>query len=136
MSTRFLPSRFGVLNLRKRDIVYASCFLEPKYHTNSPLLFELSYIAIILFDTLLFLLALLRMGAMRRLSKESFNPRTSLVSILLRDGESTTVFFPSSIIHIRLSLSDPRYRLVCVCCYYFPRTWKRSNSVAQCTDDQ
>ncbi|KLO04809.1 hypothetical protein SCHPADRAFT_947425 [Schizopora paradoxa] len=70
------------INGTNGDVISASCFTGPNLHTNSPLFFKLLYIAIILFDTLIFVLALVRMGAMR-LTKESYS---SLVLLLLRDG--------------------------------------------------
>ncbi len=53
--------------------------------SESPLLFKLSYISIILFDTLVFLLAVARMGRMY-LEEQFYRSHSSIVSILLRDG--------------------------------------------------
>jgi len=65
---------------------FISCFALPNFGTNeSPLLFKISYISIILFDTFIFLLAIARMGKMYR-AKRLHRPHSSIISILLRDG--------------------------------------------------
>lgn len=54
----------------------------------SPMVFKLSYIALILFDTLMFLLAAMKTGMIYR-SRLLLGSQSSLVSILLRDGEES-----------------------------------------------
>jgi len=73
------------------------CFAQPNFDTNeSPLLFNFSYIFIIIFDASIFLLAVGRMGRMYR-AKELYMSHTSIVSILLRD---------SSILYAILAISN------------------------------
>jgi len=65
---------------------FISCFVQPDFGTfESPFLFKLSYTAIILFDTFIFLLAVARMGRMYR-ARQQHRQYSSVVSILLRDG--------------------------------------------------
>ncbi|KLO16165.1 hypothetical protein SCHPADRAFT_901697 [Schizopora paradoxa] len=63
-----------------------SCFALPNFNTDdSPMLYELSYISVILFDTLVFFLAALKTGRMYSQS-QLYGSHSSIVSILLRDG--------------------------------------------------
>jgi len=66
------------------NIVSSSCFLTP--FTNGQLLrYELSYIAIILFDTWIFILSVTRIWRMYR-ARRLFHSYSSVLNILLRDG--------------------------------------------------
>jgi len=60
------------------------CFVTPSLR-ESMLCYELSYIAIILFDTWIFVLSVTKMGNMYR-EKRLFHSESSIVNILLRDG--------------------------------------------------
>lgn len=66
-------------------VTFSSCFTQPSFNNESPLLFKLSYVAIILFDTFIFVLAAARTGWMYR-AKQLRRSHSSIVSILLRDG--------------------------------------------------
>jgi len=78
----------GFLN---SEIGLSSCFMSPDPSNESPLLFELSYIAVILFDTLICVLSVWRTGRMYRVGIRA-NSNSSLASILLRDGCILYVF--------------------------------------------
>jgi len=63
---------------------FSSCFADP-ITRESLIFFKLSYIAIILFDTLMFVMALVKTGRMYH-AEQLNKSRSSIVSILLRDG--------------------------------------------------
>jgi len=66
--------------------VSSFCFPTPNFARNDSLsIYRLSYIANIFFDTLVFILAVFRMGCMRR-AKLLYRSQSSIVSILFRDG--------------------------------------------------
>jgi len=63
-----------------------ACFAAPNFLRGVSLFrFRMSYIAILFFDTLMFIMALIRIGRMYR-PKQLNSSRSSIVSILLRDG--------------------------------------------------
>jgi len=63
---------------------FSSCFADPMTR-EALMVFKTSYIAIILFDTLMFVMALVKTGRMYRAERLN-KSRSSIVSILLRDG--------------------------------------------------
>ncbi len=67
--------------------------------SESPLLFKISFISIIFFDTFIFLLAVARMGRMY-CAKRLHRPHSSIISILLRDGELCTPNYACSEFHV------------------------------------
>jgi len=77
-----LQTKFAGISLEEFS---SSCLVAPSLNGDGHLLrYELSYIAIILFDTLVFFLSVAKMGRMYR-AKRLFHPE-SIVNILLRDG--------------------------------------------------
>lgn len=77
------------------NIVSSVCFVTP-VTSGQTLHYELSYIAIILFDTLIFILSVSRLGRMYR-AKRLFHPESSIVNTILRDG---------TILYATLSISN------------------------------
>jgi len=71
--------------VQARNFGSSTCFGVP-FSGGSLLLYEMSYIVIILFDTLIFILSVAKMGRMYRETR-SFHSESSFASILLRDGE-------------------------------------------------
>jgi len=87
----YLPALFAfifsllLVSEKGAGVTFSSCFTQPSFNNESPLLFKLSYVAIILFDTFIFVLAAARTGWMYR-AKQLRRSHSSIVSILLRDG--------------------------------------------------
>jgi len=72
--------------LNPNSSIGLSCFAAPNFLRGVSLSrFRLSYIAILFFDTLMFIMAVIRIGRMYRL-KQLYSSRSSIASILLRDG--------------------------------------------------
>ncbi|KLO16185.1 hypothetical protein SCHPADRAFT_938091 [Schizopora paradoxa] len=65
--------------------ITSSCFVDTNWEIMPNLIFVLSYSATIVFDTLIFILAISKMGRLRETNKIC-RSHSSIVSILLRDG--------------------------------------------------